>query len=421
MLRSALLALVAVSTAYHLASLLCAWSFARFRRRALAGPRAADAGLPPVSLLKPLRGVVPETEGNLASCLALDYPGLQVVFGVADPGDPVVEVVNRLRREHPGVDVELVVSDRRIGANAKVSNLDNMLRVARHDVIAIADADVRYEPDTLRLVVPGLDEPGAGLVTCAYRAAQSGSLPRRIEALFVNTDFAPMVAVARLVEKRSYAFGATIAIRLETLREIGGFRAIADHLADDYQLGQRVVALGKASVLSPAVVETVLDLDRFRDVVDHQLRWARTYRVCRPASYFATVATHATTWAVLYLVSSGFSPRALTVFAGAVGIRCAVGAAIARFAFGVRGILRDLWLVPAKDLFLSAIWALAFAGDTVRWGGAAFASDRDGRTRPPRPKSDTGASAAAADLGVASAMADRKSAAAAVAPATSHR
>jgi len=381
-LATTLLCLVSISVAYQVASLACGWSFARFRRRALAEPPADDASLPPVSLLKPLRGVVPETAENLASCCRLDYPGLQVVFGVADGDDPAVEVVQRLRRDHPGVDVELVVSDRRIGTNAKVSNLDNMLRAARHDVIVIADADIRCEPDTLRRVVPGLDEPGAGLVTCAYRAAQSGSLPRRLEALFVNTDFAPMVAVARLVERRSYAFGATIAIRRETLREIGGFGAIADHLADDYQLGQAVVAKGMASVLAPAVVETVLDLDRMRDVFDHQLRWARTYRICRPLSYFATIATHTTLWATLFLLASGFSARGIAVFAGAVGIRCAVGALLASRVFGVRGILRDLWLVPAKDLFLSAIWGLAFAGDTVRWGGTTFTVDRDGRMRP---------------------------------------
>lgn len=382
MLESLLLALVGVSTAYQVASLVCGWSFARFRRDALARPRPPDASLPPVSLLKPLRGVVPETAEHLASCCRLDYPGLQVVFGVADGDDPAVEVVRRLARAHPGVDVELVVSDRRIGTNAKVSNLDNMLRVARHDVVAIADADIRYEPDTLRRVVPWLEEPGAGLVTCAYRAVQSGSLPRRLEALFVNTDFAPMVAVARLVERRSYAFGATIVMRRDVLREIGGFGAIADHLADDYQLGQRVVAHGKSSVLAPAVVETVLDLDRMRDVFDHQLRWARTYRICRPLSYFATIATHSTLWATLFLAASGFSARGFAVFAAAVGIRCAVGGLLASRVFGVRGILRDLWLVPAKDLFLSAIWALAFTGDTVRWGGASFVVDRDGRMRP---------------------------------------
>lgn len=389
MIASVLLGLVAVSTAYQLASLLCAWSFARHRRRELALPPPDDADLPPVSLLKPLRGVVPETRANLESCLRIDYPGLQVVFGVADADDPAVALVRRLREEYPGVDVDVVVSDRRIGTNAKVSNLHNMLRVARHDVIVFADADIRHEADALRRVVPPLELPGTGLVTCAYRAAPSGSLPRRIEALFVNTDFAPMVAVARLVERRSYAFGATIAIRREVLREIGGFEAIADHLADDYQLGQRVVARGLSSVLSPVVVETVLDLDRFGEVFEHQLRWARTYRVCRPLSYFATIATHSTLWATLFLLATGFSARGLGVFAAAVGIRCAIGAVIAERFLGVRGILRDLWLVPAKDLFLSVVWMLAFAGDTVRWGDARFSVDREGRMRPANDSAPT--------------------------------
>ncbi|MEY4948943.1 MAG: hypothetical protein RL698_1154 [Pseudomonadota bacterium] len=379
MVHDALLVLVAISSAYQVASLLCAWSFARFRRRELAKPLPDEALLPPVTILKPLRGVVPETWDNLWNCCSLDYPRLQIVFGVADPKDPAVEVVERLRRARPECDIQLVVSDRRIGANAKVSNLDNMLRVARHDVIVVADADIRCDPATLRRVVPLLDRPGTGLVTCAYRAAGGDSLARRIEALFVNTDFAPMVTVARKIEKPSYAFGATICMRRAVLEELGGFPAVADHLADDYQLGNMAASRGYACTLSPAIVETVLDLDHLGEVFDHQLRWARTYRICRPASYFATIVTHATLWSTLFLVASGFSGQAPGVFAAAVGLRCAVGGLVADRAFGVRGIRRELWLVPFKDLLISLVWVLAFAGDTVRWGGTRFKVARDGR------------------------------------------
>ena len=377
-----LLLLVVVTTGYQLASLLCAFLFARWRRAELAKPLPDDASLPGVTVLKPLCGAVPETYDNLANVCRLDYPQLQIVFGVADAADPAIAVVKRLKRDVPDVDIELVVSDRKIGANAKVSNLDNMQRRARYDVLVIADADIRAERSYLKRVVPYLDEPNAGLVTCAYRAVDGDTLAHKIEALFINTDFAPMVTVARKWERQSYAFGATICIRRAILDEIGGFSALADYLADDYQMGNRSVAQGYVSVLSPAVVETVLDLDRMREVFDHQLRWARTYRICRPGSYFASAITHTTLWATVYLLASGFSAWGWQVWAASVGTRIAIGGLIATRVFGVRGIWRRMWLVPFKDLFISFIFALAFLGNTVRWGGIEFEVTRDGRMRP---------------------------------------
>lgn len=382
MLRDVLLGLLAVSSAYPVASLACALSFDRWRRRVLAAPARGDADLPPVSLLKPLRGAVPETFDTLASACRLDYPGLQIVFGVADAADPAVAVVRRLQAEFPGRDIELVVSDRRIGANAKVSNLANMLRRARHEVLVVSDADIRTEPDALRRVVPLLDEPGTGIVTCAYRAADGASLARQVEALCVNTDFAPMIAVARLVEARRYAFGALLCLRRATLEALGGFEAIADHLADDYELGRRAGARGLSCRLAPTIVETVPDLDRLPDVAAHQLRWARTCRVCRPASTFATVLTHTTLWATLFLFAQGLSATGWLGFGAAVGLRAAVAGIIAHRVLGVRATWRRLWLLPAKDLFVSAIWLSAFLGDTVRWGDATYRVSTDGRIRP---------------------------------------
>ena len=389
MVAHAVLLLVVVTTGYQLASLVCAWLFARWRRNELAKPLPTGESLPGVSVLKPLCGAVPETYDNLANTCRLDYPRLQIIFGVADPADPVIAIVKRLRRDFPGVDIDLVVSDRSIGANAKVSNLDNMLQRAKHDVLVIADADIRADAGYLRRVVPYLDEPKAGLVTCAYRAVDGDTLAHRLEALFINTDFAPMVTVARKWERQSYAFGATICIRRHILDEIGGFAGIADHLADDYQIGNLAVARGYVSVLAPEIVETVLDLDRLKEVFDHQVRWARTYRICRPGSYFASVVTHSTLWATAYLLATRFSPLGWKVFAAAEGVRLLTGALIADRVFGVRAIWRRLWLVPLKDLFISAIFMLAFLGSTVRWGGVEFAVERDGRMRPlPEPDAD---------------------------------
>jgi len=172
---------------------------------------------------------------------------------------------------------------------------------------------------------------------------------------------------------------------------LGGFPAIADHLADDYQIGNKAVAAGYESVLAPVIVETALDLDSLREVWAHQLRWARTYRICRPLSYLATIVTHTTLWATIYLLASGFSAQGLAVFAAAAGVRSAVGAWIADRALGVDRIWRWLPLIPIKDLVVSLIWGAAFVGNTVRWGGTEFEVQPDGRMvalgePPPRPQ-----------------------------------
>src|SRR5262249_27162531 len=154
-----------------------------------------------------------------ASVCRVEYPSLQIVFGVADPDDPAVPIVNRLRRDFPRLDIELVISDRRIGSNAKVSNLANMLGRAKHEVLVIADSDIRVPTNYLTALVPYLDQPGAGLVTCTYRGVGGRSFASQLEALFINTDFGPMITVARQVETQSYAFGATICMRRAVLAE----------------------------------------------------------------------------------------------------------------------------------------------------------------------------------------------------------
>jgi len=381
-LTQILLLFVAVATGYQLFSLVCAWLFARWQRRELARPRRADEALPGVTMLKPLCGAVPETYDNLASTCRLDYPKLQIVFGVADANDPAIAIVKRLKSDFPDVDVALVVSPDRIGSNAKVSNLHNMLQRAKHEVLVIADGDIRAPRDYLRVIVPYLEDPQNGLVTCMYRGKGGRTLANRIEALFINTDFGPMITVARQVERMTYAFGATICIKRSVFEELGGFRAIADHLADDYQLGNMAVERGYQLVLAPVVAETVLDLDSVSEVFQHQLRWARTYRICRPGGYLASIVTHSTLWATLYLVATGLSSGGFAVWGAAIGIRLLAAGLIARTILGVRGLWRQLWLIPAKDLFISSIWVLAFLGQTVRWGGADFVVGADGRMMP---------------------------------------
>lgn len=332
-----------------------------------------DLPLPTVTILKPLKGLDPDLYENLSTFCRQDYPNaFQLIFGVADPTDPAIAAVRQLQTTYPTVAIDLVIDSRVYGTNYKVSNLHNMYAHARHDVILIADSDIRVEPDYLRRVVAPLRDPAIGIVSCLYKAVRKAGLPTLIEALFINTDFAAMVMAARIVEKPSYAFGATMAMRRETLDSIGGFLSIRNYLADDYYLGHRVAARGLVSVLSDVVVETVLDVGSWRRLAQHQVRWARTYRTVRPGGYFGSIFTHATLWSVLNLLYSGFSSTSVAIAAGVVALRVGCASALCFRYLGTDNSLAHMLLVPIKDLFISAVWLASFLGNTIKWSGHDF-------------------------------------------------
>ena len=362
---------ILASLFFYLVGYYGAWDFFRQARRG-GQPTGDDASLPTVTILKPLKGLDVDLYENLSTFCRQDYPVFQIVFGVADADDPAVKVVRKLQTQNPSVPIDLVVDGRIYGTNYKVSNLHNMYRVAKHDVIVIADSDIRVRSDYLRRLVPQLDEPGVGLVTTLYRALSTGGLPTVLESLFINTDFSPMVLVARVVEKPTYAFGATMALRRSTLDAIGGFLPLANYLADDYYLGNRLAERGFRLALSDIVVETVLAVGGWRRLFDHQLRWARTYRNCRPGGYFCSILTHGTLWATLNLFYNQFSPLACAIAALVCGTRMTVASRVATRYLHAPLRWREVWLVPLKDLFVSAVWALCFLGDTVHWSGHEF-------------------------------------------------
>ena len=375
MLAGLLLGCAAIGGAYQLFQLFAVWRFFRHARRAAIG--SSTANLPPVTVLKPLKGPAIALYETLASFCRQDYPGFQIVFGVEDPADPAVAIVQRIRRDFPNVDMVLSVG-RVPGANRKVANLCQMMRHARHGILVMSDSDIRVRHDYLRtLVAPLAADPAVGLTTCLYRGRAPLGLPSVVESLFINTDFMPMVLSAQIVQKFEYAYGASIALRRDALDAIGGFAAIADHLADDYQLGNRIAKLGYCLVLLPYVVETVLDSVTFGDVWRHQLRWARTYRVCQPAGWFFSILTHATTFGVLAALLVGGAAGA-AVLAGTLALRLGTLALILGM-LGDRRSRRRLWLVPPKDLVSTAVWLGAWTGREVAWSGQRLHVAPDGR------------------------------------------
>jgi ceramide glucosyltransferase len=359
-----------VSTWFYCTTYVAAWFFlGRKRRQARVGETSE---LPGMTILKPLKGLEVDLFENLSSFCRQDYPTFQVVFGVASADDPAIDVVRSVQAHHPNVRIDLIVDSHIHGSNYKISNLQNMDRVSLYEVLVIADSDMRVRPDYLRRLAADVLDPTVGVVTCIYRAVGTGGLPTLIESLFINADFAPSILVARVVEKTRYAFGATMALRRGVLDEIGGFQELSNYLADDFFLGNRVVARGYRVLISDMVVETVLAVSSWKQLFDHQLRWARTYRSVRGGSYFALALTHGALWAILNLVWNGFSTTAWLIAAMLCALRLITANRVANRYLHAPMRWYETLCMPLKDLIGTAVWFLAFLGDGVHWSGNQF-------------------------------------------------
>ncbi len=337
---------------------------------------------PAITLLKPLKGCDDTTPGSLESWLNQNYAGrTQILFGVADAQDPVCRIVRELIEKYPGHDAQLVICAESLGPSGKVSTLIQLERMASHELILVSDADVRVSPDFLCNIVAPLGNPKTGLVNCFYRLANPATLAMHCEAIAINVDFWSQVLQAATLKPPDFALGAVMLTRRKLLGEIGGFTALVNCLADDYQLGHRIAQNGHRIALCPVVVECWNPPMNWRDVWKHQLRWARTIRVCQPMPYFFSILSNATFWPLLWLAASLVSSGAWGVPLVALGcmlIRMVLAQNIQR-RFVHRGDnLSPAWLVPVKDLLQAAIWAGAFFGNTVEWRGQKMRLRRDG-------------------------------------------
>ena len=378
---------------------------------------------PPLTLLKPLKGCDPATEGCLRSWLTQQYTGpTQILFGVGAADDPVCEIVHKLLQEFPAADAQLVVGNPLPGANAKVAKLAELEGLAKHELLVISDADVLVPPDFLANIVaplcaapltapmggkvgravlcaPGVGQRRAedcppyhpdgipGLVCCFYRLANPTTLAMQWEAIAINADSWSQVLQSRSLKPIDFALGAVMATRRQHLTEIGGFAELVDCLADDYQLGNRIARRGHSIALSPVVVECWSAPMGWAEVWKHQLRWGRTIRVCQPVPYFFSLLSNPTLWPLVWLMVKPAAPVA------ACALFCWLARIMTALDFQRRlnrapsdhlaqptskSHIRYAWLIPLKDLFQAAIWLLSFLGNRIEWRGLRMRLRRDG-------------------------------------------
>jgi ceramide glucosyltransferase len=362
----------ACSSAYYL---LCLWSASAFlRERRAAGEGSLSAqGLPPVSILKPLKGTDPEIYQSFRSHCIQDYPEYEIIFGVSDLKDPVVASVRQLQSEFPALRIRLIVCHKTLGANVKVSNLAQMLAEARYQYLLVNDSDIRVEADYLRRVMTPLANPEVGMVTCLYRGVAADTLGSRIESLGISTDFCAGVLAARQLEGGvKFGLGSTMAFRRDDLEKIGGFESFADYLADDYELGRRISGLGLEVRLSDVVVETNLPAYRAPEFLSHQLRWARGVRDSRSGGYFGLVLTYGLLWSGVLVAASRGALWAWVLAGATLFLRVAVAVVVGKSVLRDRQLLPQLWLLPLRDLVAVGVWIASLAGHTVSWRGDRF-------------------------------------------------
>ncbi len=336
-------------------------------RRFTALPRPAPGARPSVTVLKPLHGNEPMLEAALESFFLQDYPDYQIVFGVQSPTDPAIAVVRTLRHRFPARDVTLVIDSARHGMNQKISNVMNMLAVARHDVLVLSDSDVHAAPDYLDRVVATLAQPGTGVVTTLYTGvAAGGAVAQTLGASHITHTFLPGALLARALGRQD-CLGATMAVRRETLRELGGFAALADHLADDAMLGRLARLHGLAVRLAPTVPGTTVPETTLSTLVSHEMRWARTIRSLAPAGHVMSLIQFPLAWAMLAVLLSGGARWALGLMAVAWVGRYAACRAVDAALGGRRHMA--FALLPLRDWLSAAEVLASLRGRQVRWRG----------------------------------------------------
>lgn len=348
------------------------------RRNAFRSSTFKASGFRPgVSVLKPLRGMDPNTREAFISQITQNYPNFEILFGVQDEDDPAVSEVTRLQTEYPDAAIHLLVGSE-TAENGKVGVLMHLSRHARYPVWVLNDSDIKVTPDYLDQVVSPLGDESIGVVTCPYRAI-AHTRAAAWESLGIATDFMPSALVAQLLGVREFGFGSTLAFRAADLERAGGFAALASYIADDYQLAKRITRLRKRALLSTYTVETSLGHATWSGVWQHQLRWARTIRASKPGGYLGLPITHAGVWLLLALATGSWIPAILLIATRTLSAVLAAG-------FVVRSPLAGFcWLAPVWDLYSFAVWVASYAGWKVYWRDRVMTLDAEGRIRTHLP------------------------------------
>ncbi|HYT22875.1 MAG TPA: bacteriohopanetetrol glucosamine biosynthesis glycosyltransferase HpnI [Candidatus Polarisedimenticolia bacterium] len=367
------LVLAAAPLAYYLLSLYCVIGYFRELRKS---PSLNSTYSPPVSILKPVRGVDREAYENFASYCRLDYTEYEIIFAVADPDDAAVPVVERLQTNFPACSIRLIKGAERVGTNSKVNSLCRLVQEAKYELMVMSDSDVRVDADYLKVVAPPFADPQVGAVTGFYRCITAGGVAADLDALGMYLDSAPGALVARRLEgKMQFAFGWTMATTKKHLSEIGGWEAMANYHSDDFELGNRIARRGYHVELMRKPVWMVFPQETIAQYFRHELRWSIGLKNVRPTGYRWLMLTHGLPWALLAAACAaragweGIAPAHLIAY---LVLRLGLAWTTGTWGLGDAGAWKKLWLVPLRDAINFAAWVGGFFSERILWRGIAY-------------------------------------------------
>jgi ceramide glucosyltransferase len=363
---------------YYLIAVYSSWRF--FADASLR--KALDPNFtPPISNLKPIRGMDTDAYQNFASFCRQDYPDYEIVFCVDSEEDAVLPTIERLRQEFPERSIRVLFGSGRIAANDKVAKLERMVSEARHEFLVISDSDVRVQPDYLRTVIGPLADPAVGAVTCPYVPTEDRTLLESLQSIGMFSDFYAGVFVARELDGVKFALGPTIATTRKHLAGFGGYASIENRPADDLLVGRMIAERGFRVELIPYTVGTVPDYGSLSDLFHKRLRWMTVMRHMRPAGHVGLVFTQGLPWSLAaFAVHPTF--LAATIYLGLyVVLRIAVTWVIGIHGLKQRSLKKDLALIPVWDAMAFVIWLASFAQRSIRWRGSDYLI-RDGLLVP---------------------------------------
>jgi len=373
------LAIAAIPFIYYFIAIYSSW---RYFQQPASAPD--ESFTPPVSILKPIRGLDPDAAENLASFCRLDYPEFEIVFCVDPDDEAVLSVLARLTTDFPECRIRVLYGSGRLATNDKVAKLARLVSDAAYEVVVISDSDVRVRPDYLRRVTAPLCDPKVGAVTCFYVPTELGSLTDHLQSAGMMSDFYAGVLVAWQLDGIKFALGPTIATTRTRLDGFGGYPELENRPADDLLVGRLIAEQGYEVVLLKYAIETVCDYASLRDLLHKRLRWIVVMRHMRPWGHLGLLLTQGLPWSLAAVAIHPSAAVAVVYLGGYLGLRMAMTWIIGIHGLRQAGLWKDMLLIPVWDAVAFAIWLTSFGRNSIRWRGADYYI-RDGRLVPVAP------------------------------------
>jgi ceramide glucosyltransferase len=365
--REIVLGVAAIPSVYYLISIYSSW---RYFRQPEVAPEPSFT--PPISILKPIRGLDPDAWENLVSFCRLDYPKYEILFCVDADDRSVLSLLDRLMATYPEKSIRVLHGSGRVATNDKTAKLSRLVSEAKYEHVVISDSDVRVRPDYLREVIAPMRDPKVGATTCIYRPTEISTFTDRIQTIGMMSDFYAGCLVDWQLEGIKFALGPTIATTRTNLAEFGGYAVLENRPADDLLVGRFIAEKGHEVVLLRYAIETVCDYGSFSDLLHKRLRWMVVMRHMRAWGHFGLIFTQGLPFALLAFAADPDLPVAAFYLGGYLILRMAMAWMIGISGIGERRLWKELPLIPLWDAVAFGIWLTSFGRNTIRWRGADY-------------------------------------------------